>query len=70
MNDNIAATIEALTTDPVHKRHITEVKDLDDKLGVRHDGDEFSMPGIIKEAEDNGLSLVIENEDENMMVFA
>ena len=70
MNDNIAATIEALTTDPVHKRHVKSVEDLGDKLGVRHDGDEFATPGIIKEAESHGLELAAEDEDANMVVFA
>lgn len=70
MNDNIAITIEALTTDPIHKRHIEEVEDLDGKLGIRHDGDEFSTSAIIKEAKSHGLELAIENEDENMLVFA
>lgn len=70
MNDNIAATVDALTTDSIHKRHVEEVKDLGDKLGVRHDGDEFSTPGIIKEAESHGLEVVVENDDENMIIFA
>ena len=69
MNDDIAATIEALTTDPVHKRHVEDVKDLGDKLGVHHDGDEFETPAIIKEAESHGLELAVEDEDENMLVF-
>lgn len=69
MNDNIKATIDALTTDPIHKTHVSEVKDLGDKLGVRHDGDEFATPAIQKEAEYHGLKLLGENKDENMMVF-
>jgi len=70
MNDDIAATIEAVTGDSMIETHVEEVKDLGDKLGVRHDGDTTGRRWIESAAEDNGMTLAIKDEDENMMVFA
>lgn len=72
MNDDIATTIDALTTDSMIKRNVEETKILGggDKLGVRHDGDGLGRSWIVDAAEENGLSIVAEDEDENMLVFA
>jgi len=70
MNANLAATIEAVTNDSAIKLHVEEVKDLGDKLGVRHDGDAVGRRWIENAAKENGMKIVAENDDAKMMVFA
>lgn len=69
MNANIKSTIEAVTGDSMVKEHVEEVKDLGDKLGVRHDGDEIGRRWIVSAAEDNGMKVAVEDEDANMVVL-
>jgi len=70
MNDDIAATIEAVTGDSMIETHVEAVKDLGDRLGVRHDGDTMGKRWIVDAAEDHDLSVAVDDEDANMVVFA